>query len=315
VETNGSSGFTTLAPRQQLTPTPYAIFANTASNVLGTVPSAGLSGNYDNAVTLDNPDNSISGTFTGDGTSVANVDAVTLNGLTSAAFWSTAGNAGANPTNGAFLGTTDDLPLELDVNGSRVLRLEYAYGGVYGISPNVIGGYSGNAVSNGVYGAFIAGGSALYPNRAGGNFASVMGGVANTANGYSSIAAGSGCTASGPDSKAMGANCIASGSYSTAMGNECTASGSDSTAMGASTTASGTLSTAMGSHTFAIGNYTLAAGYYSFAAFPGSFVWADSSSTSAFSDSASTQFLIRSSGGVGIGLRPAVCGWPAEVWL
>src|SRR5262249_48120636 len=33
VRTNGGSGFTTLAPRQPVTPTPYAIFANTASNV------------------------------------------------------------------------------------------------------------------------------------------------------------------------------------------------------------------------------------------------------------------------------------------
>ena len=41
VQKNGG-GFTTLAPRQQLTPTPYAIFANTASNVSGTISSAQL---------------------------------------------------------------------------------------------------------------------------------------------------------------------------------------------------------------------------------------------------------------------------------
>src|SRR5208282_4878551 len=116
------------------------------------------------------------GTFAGDGTSVANVDAVTLDGLSSAAFWSTTGNAGADPMNGAFLGTTDDLPLEFDVNGSRALRLEYAFGGVYGVAPNVICGNLGNVVSNGFYGAFIAGGSAGYPNRVGGDFASVIGG-------------------------------------------------------------------------------------------------------------------------------------------
>ena len=44
VESNGVSGFTTLTPRQELTPVPYAIFANTASNVLGTVPTEQLSG-------------------------------------------------------------------------------------------------------------------------------------------------------------------------------------------------------------------------------------------------------------------------------
>ena len=35
VATNGVSSFTLLTPRQQLTPTPYAIFANTASNLSG----------------------------------------------------------------------------------------------------------------------------------------------------------------------------------------------------------------------------------------------------------------------------------------
>ena len=44
VETNGVSSFTTLNPRQELTPTPYAILANTASNLLGTLPAAQLSG-------------------------------------------------------------------------------------------------------------------------------------------------------------------------------------------------------------------------------------------------------------------------------
>ena len=44
VQKNGG-GFTTLAPRQPLTPTPYAIFANTASNVVGTISSSQLPAN------------------------------------------------------------------------------------------------------------------------------------------------------------------------------------------------------------------------------------------------------------------------------
>ena len=44
VETNGASSFTTLTPRQQLTPTPYAIFAESASNLLGMLPAVQLSG-------------------------------------------------------------------------------------------------------------------------------------------------------------------------------------------------------------------------------------------------------------------------------
>jgi hypothetical protein len=44
VETNGASPFMTLTPRQQLTPVPYAIFAESSSNLLGSLPVAQLSG-------------------------------------------------------------------------------------------------------------------------------------------------------------------------------------------------------------------------------------------------------------------------------
>jgi len=42
VRTNGTGSYAGLNPPQTLTPTPYAIFANTASNVSGTVPLAQL---------------------------------------------------------------------------------------------------------------------------------------------------------------------------------------------------------------------------------------------------------------------------------
>jgi len=58
VATNGASGFTTLSPRQPLTPTPYAIFAGTAANLSGTLPLAQLPGvvitNNESATTLGN---------------------------------------------------------------------------------------------------------------------------------------------------------------------------------------------------------------------------------------------------------------------
>jgi hypothetical protein len=44
VETNGGNTFTTLAPRQQLTPTPYAIFAGAAGGLSGTLPVSQVSG-------------------------------------------------------------------------------------------------------------------------------------------------------------------------------------------------------------------------------------------------------------------------------
>lgn len=44
VRTNGGCAFTELTPRQLLSPTPYAIFAGSASNLLGTLPATQLSG-------------------------------------------------------------------------------------------------------------------------------------------------------------------------------------------------------------------------------------------------------------------------------
>jgi len=71
VRTNGVVSFTTLAPRQQLTPTPYAITAENvdgavpASQLTGTLPSTVLSGTYGNPINLNNPGNNVSGNGSG----------------------------------------------------------------------------------------------------------------------------------------------------------------------------------------------------------------------------------------------------------
>ena len=74
VRTNGGTTFATLAPRQSLTPAAYAIMANSASNLLGslssaqlsgTIPSANLSGAYGNPVNFNNGANGFDGTFVG----------------------------------------------------------------------------------------------------------------------------------------------------------------------------------------------------------------------------------------------------------
>jgi Chaperone of endosialidase len=138
VRTNGASSYTALAPIQPLTPVPYAIFANTASSLDGTLPATALTGTYSGAVTLNNPANS----FSGNGTGLTNLNATTLGGLAATNFWKTVGNAGTT-TNNNFLGTTDNQPLEVRVNGVRVLRLEPDPRGFNGTS--VIGGFPGNA--------------------------------------------------------------------------------------------------------------------------------------------------------------------------
>jgi trimeric autotransporter adhesin len=83
VRANGGGSFTTLSPRQPLMPAPYAIMANTASNLLGTlptaqltgtfpasqlsgtIPAANLAGTYGNAVNFNNGANDFDGTFFG----------------------------------------------------------------------------------------------------------------------------------------------------------------------------------------------------------------------------------------------------------
>lgn len=101
VRTNGASDFTTLSPRQQLTPTPYAIFANTASNLSGSLPASQLAGplpgsafvGYTNTVALTNGGNLFAGTFSGlfsgifngaffgNGDGVTNVNVANLTGV------------------------------------------------------------------------------------------------------------------------------------------------------------------------------------------------------------------------------------------
>ena len=46
VSTNGANAFGNLAPRQQLTPVPYAVYAESANatNLVGTIPAGNLSG-------------------------------------------------------------------------------------------------------------------------------------------------------------------------------------------------------------------------------------------------------------------------------
>jgi hypothetical protein len=203
--TNGSGTFTALSPRQQLTPTPYAIFANTSSNLLGdlpasqlsgTVSSASLAGTYGNAVTLDNAANQIHGSFAGNGGNVTNVNAAALNGLKATNFWQTTGNSGTS-AGVNFAGTVDNQPFEIHVNSLRALRLEV--GGVSALAaldgyanptgaPNVIGGSPLNSVASGVVGAVIGGGGATnyfgtsFTNSIAdySDFSTIGGGVTNT---------------------------------------------------------------------------------------------------------------------------------------
>ena len=205
VRTNGGGGYTALTPLQSILPTPYAVFAKSASNVTGTISSSSVSGTYANAVTLNNSANQFTGAFTGNGGNLTNVNAATLGGISSAGFWRTNGNSGANPTNGAFIGTTDNFPFQIKINSSRVSRFEpggvssHLANGTQTGAPNIVNGAAINLVSSGVVGAVIAGGGAT--NYSGGSmtnsvatdFGTIGGGAGNviqTNSRFSTIAGG-----------------------------------------------------------------------------------------------------------------------------
>src|SRR5580658_5877115 len=69
VSTNGANAFTTLTPRQQLTPVPYAIAAENLTGPLG-----GLAGTYGNQLTFSNSANQ----FTGNGGNLTALNASQL---------------------------------------------------------------------------------------------------------------------------------------------------------------------------------------------------------------------------------------------
>jgi hypothetical protein len=279
VRTNGDGGFFTLSPRQPLTPAPYAITADS-------VVSGGLaSGIYGSAVTFSNSANSFNGAFTGSGAGVTNVNAATLDGLSSSNFWKFTGNTVAA---GEFLGSVNNQPMDIRVNNELVMRFAYA-SNLNIITPNIVGGYEGNSVSNGVIGATILGGGATnFPNQVLDNFGAVIGGVGNTTGGQEAVAMGYRSTANGPFSVATGFRTTATGDAAMAMGNQSVASGDYSTALGLRSVAGGFASVALG--------------YKAYANHADGFVWADGSSED-FISTADDQFLIRAAGGVGIGLN------------
>ena len=150
VRTNGSlNAYTVLVPRQHLTPVPYAIFANTASNLSGTLPAAQLTGTlpasafvgYTGTVALTNGANLFGGAFSG-----------TFNGLFNGAF---AGN-GAAVTNVNVMNLTgvladNQLPANTAlVNSNQVFsgtNLFTGFNVFSGPTNSFNGAFSGNGIN------------------------------------------------------------------------------------------------------------------------------------------------------------------------
>jgi hypothetical protein len=143
VRINGdTNAFALLVPRQPILPVPYAVFANTASNLLGTLPSAQLSGTlpasaftgYTNTVALTNGANLFSGAFTGNGTNLVNLNASQLAG-----------------------GTVADARLSTNV---PLLNANQAFSGA-NVFTNTGNSFSGSFFGNGLVGWIVTNGTAV----------------------------------------------------------------------------------------------------------------------------------------------------------
>jgi hypothetical protein len=317
VSTNGANAFGALTPRQPLTPAPYAMYsenastATTATSVASGVVAAGQL----NTVGPPTPGQVLA--F--NGAQLSWQDPV-IGGNTGG--WSVTGNVGTLP--GAnFLGTLDAQPLELKVGGGRALRLEPD---AAGSSPNVIGGSPANSVTLGVVGATIAGGGALSAsNTIASNYGFIGGGANNSISEvYATIAGGGYNAATGPEGTVGGGylntaagniSTVAGGYANSADGNDywflynpdftsagygygCCAvgGGSGNVAMGAGATVPG------GVNNVAKGAGSFAAGLLAKATNAGSFVWSDYTIFGGpFASTRDNQFILRASGGVGIG--------------
>jgi len=147
--------------------------------------------------------------------------------------WLLGGNAGT--TAGAnFVGTTDNIALEVKVNGSRAFRFEPAS------TPNLIGGHPGNNVTAGAFGATIAGGGETgLPNQVTDEYGTISGGRNNLAgNGNGNTVDTTHATVAG------GSNNAATGTSATIGGGASNTSSEDSSTVagGISNTASGSRS-------------------------------------------------------------------------
>jgi hypothetical protein len=334
---DGVSGFAALSPVQNLTPSPYAIFADSASNALTATTATTAStasaaaANAVNTAAIQN--SAVTAAKIASGQVVKSLnglqDAVTLSGgnnvtitpsgqtlSIAAGGWSLTGNSGTTPGVN-YVGTTDNQPLELHVNGSRALRLEPA--GTDG-APNVIGGSLTNSVDSGIEGAVIAGGGATnspystpcQPNHISSSYSVIGGGEGNTiqsgaalstvvGGGFNTISNSAGSsTISGGQ-----ANVIQSGAVFSCIGG-----GVNNTNL-----ANADYATIPGGlyNVATIGAF--AAGYRAKATNQGAFVWSDFTVGYDFNSTNNNEFAVRCNGGARFVTQTAGNQIYAGVWL
>lgn len=199
---------------------------------------------------------------------------VTCEPVVAAGGWSLTGNAGT--TAGThFLGTTDDVALELHVNSQRTWRSEWLTSAGPS-APAITGGHPNNKIGSTAVGSVIAGGGVLAaPNEIlSGQTSTISGGLGHTINaGNATIAGGSGNSVTGTGGT------IGGGTSNSVGGDNATVPG--------------------GQSNVADGQRSFAAGHQAQALHANTFVFNDGGGT--FASTSAGQFLIDVSDGVGIG--------------
>ena len=177
------SGYQQLTPDQRIAAVGYALVSGTVSD--GAITSAKLASGAVTSTALAAGSVSATQLATGAvtsaklGASAVGSSALDLTGLTTI-LWKAGGNSGT--TAGThFLGTSDNIALELKANSVRALRIEPNISS----APNLIGGAAQNSVAAGIVGAVISGGGAgsysgsAVTNLVQSDFGSIGGGGAN----------------------------------------------------------------------------------------------------------------------------------------
>ncbi|HZT21874.1 MAG TPA: hypothetical protein VFB55_03100, partial [Verrucomicrobiae bacterium] len=325
VRTNGAGSYTALSPLQAITPTPYALYAPAAGsanavlaqNITGAISLAQLPvGVLTNGAAGVN----LSGTFSGNGAGVTNLNAsqITSGTLNAAQLPANVATLNANQTfSGAnvfsrSLSVTNTAPAQgvslyqnglasgfaiRSTNGQPLAELGVAwYPGEY--SADAQPGDVVLRASQGGRQQLIlqtgSGGAAIIIEETTNNLSNIIGGTYSAA-----LAGASGATIGGGYANSVANNssfCTVGGGADNIVSNfAATVSGGYANqATGAGSMVPG------GGNNIASGQNAFAAGTHAFATNNGVFVWADSQSTTNFNSTGPNQFLIRAAGGVGI---------------
>lgn len=274
-----------LSPRIQLTSVGYAYRASVADSAMVVTPGSGSNWTVNESVLYTN---NYWGIARGDAGNVLYGDSA--HSMVNLGVACTTGTFGQNYFYSTVSGGYGNLATGYfsTVGGGSCNR---ARGG----NSVVSGGGKCGADSNSAQGSWSIIGAG-YGNITSGTATVVMGGLLNIASGpYSTISGGTNNEASGPLSTVCG------GEGNKARGYRSVVSGGGGSYVADSNAAIGDWSVVPGGKgNIAGGNYSLAAGRRAKALHHGCFVWADNTDAD-FTSTGANQFLIRASGGVGIG--------------